>query len=167
MGFENQCRKQFEKMHKIHLYAAVFWVVLGVFVSLYSWWMGLGTINSPGPGLFPFILGIIFLILAAVVLTEVLVKTGTRETEKDKKPANLLKVIAAFVVLFMYAFLVEFLGYVMVAFLALAFLLKIAGYKNIIKILGYSALTVLISYLIFTYLGVILPPGVSGFFGFI
>jgi hypothetical protein len=59
-------------LKKYQTCAAVFWVVLGIFVSLYSYRLGLGSVSSPGPGFFPFCLGLIFFLLAVVILIKAL-----------------------------------------------------------------------------------------------
>ncbi|MEO0277981.1 MAG: hypothetical protein ABIM21_01670, partial [candidate division WOR-3 bacterium] len=40
----------------------LFW--LGIFVASYSYKIGLGKFSSPGPGLFPFLLGCILFVLS-------------------------------------------------------------------------------------------------------
>ena len=152
-------------MRTYHICAAGFWVALGVFVSIYSCRLGLGNVINPGPGLFPFCLGVILFIIATIVLTQFLIKNEAHETEGDKQPANPLKPIAALAVLFTSALLLEVLGYLMVIFAALAILFRIAGYKRIIQIVGYSFAIVVITYLLFTYLGVHFPPGILRFLG--
>ena len=152
-------------MRTYHICAAGFWVALGIFVSIYSYRLGLGNVVNPGPGLFPFCLGVILFVIATIVLTQFLITNGAPETERDKQPANPLKAIAALAVLFTSALLLEVLGYVLVTFAALAILFRIAGYKNIIQIVGYSVAIVGITYLLFTYLGVHFPPGILRFLG--
>jgi putative tricarboxylic transport membrane protein len=161
---KGESRKEVE-MKKYQLCAAVFWVALGLFVSFYSYRLGLGSITNPGPGLYPFCLGIVFLAIALIVLTQIVIKAGEHETEKEKQPANLSKVIAVLVVLFAYALLLEVLGYQLTTFAALAVLFRIGGLKKVIQILGYSAAIVIITYLLFTYLGVQFPPGVFRLLG--
>ena len=143
---------------------AGFWVALGLFVSIYSYRLGLGDVANPGPGLFPFCLGVILFIIAAIVFTQIIIKTTVRKTEKEK-PGNLPKVIGALAVLFTSALLVEVLGYLLITFAAMAVLFRIGGYHRIIQILGYSAVAVIITYLLFTYLGVHFPPGIVRFLG--
>jgi len=152
-------------MKKYQLCTAVFWVALGVFVSLYSYRLGIGEVSKPGAGLYPFCLGVISFIIASIVLIQILVKAESEEKKKDTNGANLPKVFAALGVLFGYALLLEIMGYLLVTFVALAVLFRIGGYNKITPILGYSAVTVIITYLLFTYLGVQFPPGVFRFLG--
>jgi putative tricarboxylic transport membrane protein len=150
---------------KYQFCTAVLWVVFGMFAALCSYRLGIGSISRPGPGLYPFCLGVIFFIIASIILTQILIKTEAHEIEKDKKPSNFLKVIAASAVLFAYALLLEVLGYLLITFVALAVLFRIGGYKKIFPILGYSAATVIITYLVFAYLGVRFPSGVLRLLG--
>jgi putative tricarboxylic transport membrane protein len=147
-------------MRRHQLWASVFWLALGVFVCFYSYWRGLGHIRNPGPGLFPFCLGLAFFIISGVILTQILIKGEASETEKEKEGGNFLNVIVALVVLFAYALFLEMLGYILITLAAMAVLFRIGGYKKIIPILGYSTAIAVFTYLFFTYLGVQLPSGV-------
>ena len=57
-------------MRKVHLYITLFWMALGIFVAAYSYWLGLGKLLDPGPGLFPFLLGLAVLLLGVYKLTK-------------------------------------------------------------------------------------------------
>jgi hypothetical protein len=85
------------------------------------------------------------------------------EKEKDEQPLSLKKVVIALIVLFAYAFFLEVLGYLLVTFVVLAVLFRVGGYNRVTPIVAYSLATVIISYLLFTYLGVQFPPGVFRF----
>jgi putative tricarboxylic transport membrane protein len=122
-------------MKKCQLCGAVFWVLLSVFVLLYAYRLGIGSFTNPGPGLFPFCLGLIMFIIAGILLTQILIKTGVHKTEKDEQPANFLKVIVVLAVLFAYAFLLENLGFLLTTFAVLAVLFRIGAYNNISTIL--------------------------------
>jgi len=152
---------------KYQIYAAVFWVVLGLFVSVYSYWLGLGKVRSPGPGLFPFCLGVLFLLLAVAILVKA-IHQPAREQEGPKDedtPVNLRKLGFVVTALFAYALFLEWWGYQLTTFLTLALLFWNAGYKRWIQVVGYSVAIVVITYFLFTYLGVRFPPGVFRLLG--
>ena len=154
-------------MKKYQIWTAVFWAALGVFVSLLSYRLGLGKVRSPGSGLFPFCLGLLFFLLAMMVLIQA-VRRPPKEQEgpkEERPPANLRKLGLVTAALFAYALLVEWLGYQITTFLTLALLFWSAGYRKWVQALGYSFVVVIITYFLFTYLGVRFPPGIFRLLG--
>jgi putative tricarboxylic transport membrane protein len=154
---------------KYPLYITLVWAGLGLFVSIYAYKMGLGKLSVPGAGFMPFWLGIIIACLAFYkLITEFLMHAdGKQAKEEDispgaEKSTGLLKLAFIAIVLFAYAFVLEPLGYIITTFLALILLLRFAGFTRWILIVVYSAIIVGVSYFMFHYLGVMLPPGVFG-----
>jgi hypothetical protein len=127
-------------MRKSSLCTTIFWVALGVFVSAYAYIkLGIGKFNAPGPGLMPFLLGVLFGLLALYKLVMTLLGHGESEEppkevdEADQSPTT---------------------------FLTMVFLFRSAGFKRWSIAAASSAGVVLITYFLFTYLGVRFPPGV-------
>ena len=149
-------------MERRDLYFTFFWILLGLFVSIYSYRLGIGRISSPGPGLFPFCLGVIFLLLSFIHLVgeffhrkkEVIMKPGEETSE------GVMKLILLVSSLFVYALILEGLGYLITTFVVLILLFKIAGNRSWIRVTIYSLTTLIITYLFFTYLGVRFPGGI-------
>ncbi len=52
-------------MKKYHIIVILFWMGLILFVTALSYKLGLGRFHSPGPGLLPFIVGILLLIISS------------------------------------------------------------------------------------------------------
>lgn len=153
-------------MKKYQTCAAAFWVVLGMFVSVYAYRLGLGSVSSPGPGFFPFCLGLIFFLLAVVVLIRALLEGEQYVTwTEGGSPVSVSNVGMAAAALFAYALLLEGLGFHVTTFLVLAGLFRLGGYKRWVQVLGYSAIVVAITYLLFTFLGVRFPPGIFRLLG--
>jgi putative tricarboxylic transport membrane protein len=154
---------------KYPLYITLVWAGLGFFVSIYAYKLGLGKVSVPGAGFFPFWLGIVIACLAFYkLITEFLIHAAEREAKKEgvssetEKPSGIVKLAFIAVVLFAYAFVLEPLGYIITTFLAMILLLRFAGFTRWILIVVYSVIIVGVSYLMFHYLGVMLPPGVFG-----
>ena len=70
------------------------------------------------------------------------------------------KVVLVVAALFAYAILIEPLGFLPTTFLTMTFLFRSAGFKRWSLAAAYSAGVVLITYFLFTYLGVRFPPGI-------
>jgi putative tricarboxylic transport membrane protein len=153
-------------MRKSGFYIAIFWVVLGIFVSVYAYTkLGIGKFNAPGPGLMPFLLGIVFSLLALYKLIAALL--GRRESEETKEEGEAdqhktvyKKLILVVVAMFAYALLLEPLGFLPTTFITMVLLFRSAGFKRWIIAVTYSGVVVLITYFLFTYLGVRFPPGI-------
>jgi putative tricarboxylic transport membrane protein len=155
------------EMKRNSLYTMIFWVALGVFVSVWSYVkLGIGKFNTPGSGLMPFLLGILFSLLALYKLIMALLKRGEseelpREEEEAEQSPKLYRKLALVVLgLFAYAILIEPLGFLPTTFLTMTLLFKSSGFKRWSLAATYSAGVVLITYFLFTYLGVRFPPGI-------
>ena len=156
-------------MKKHPLYLTLVWAGLGFFTSIYAYKLGLGKLSVPGAGFMPFWLGIIIACLAIYkLITEFLTRAdGKVAKEKSissraEKPTGIAKLAFIAVILFAYAFILEPLGYIITTFFAMILLLRFAGFTRWILIIVYSTIIVGVSYLMFHYLGVMLPPGVFG-----
>ncbi len=154
-------------MRKDGLYDTIFWVVLGAFVSVYAYVkLGIGKFSAPGSGLMPFILGVLFGLLALYKLVTRILRHGESEEkpkereETDQQGTIYKKVILVVVALFAYAILIEPLGFILTTFFTMTLLFRSAGFKRWSLAVAYSAGVVLITYFLFTYLGVRFPPGV-------
>ncbi len=152
-------------MKRFQICLTVVWIGLGLFVSAYSLRLGLGALVRPGPGLFPFCLGLIIALLALYkLLSKQLRKdrdeegTGGPEGSPQQAPVGRLAVLA--ITLFAYALLLETLGYIITTFLGLAVLLRTGGYEKWIPIVVYALIISAVTYFGFTYLGTMFPPGI-------
>lgn len=157
-------------MKKYPLYITLVWITLGIFVSIYSYKLGMGKLSEPGPGFIPFWLGIIVSGLALFKLVkESRVKADEGADSKTVKEAgrssSLGKLIFIAITLFVYALVLDWLGYIITTFLAMILLLRFSGYTQWVRILVYAIIIVGISYLMFLYLGVQFPAGVLSHFG--
>ena len=159
-------------MRKRDLIAVVFWVALGLFVSIWSYAkLGIGKFNAPGSGLFPFALGILFTVLALYrLLMRALPASGesaevSAQEESNEGGVRYKKLIFVMVAMFGYALLLEPLGFLITTFLAMTILFQSAGVSRWSRAALYAVIVVLITYFLFTYLGVRFPPGVLTILG--
>ncbi|HEX2964637.1 MAG TPA: tripartite tricarboxylate transporter TctB family protein [Syntrophorhabdaceae bacterium] len=159
-------------MKKYPLYITFVWIVMGIFVSAYSYRIGLGNLSGPGPGFMPFWLGIIFVGLGVYKLTAQLrIRRESKSVITEKKVkagySAIGKITLVVVILFIYALLLEHLGYILVTFITMALLLRFAGYTRWIPVIVYALLIAGSSYFIFHYLGVLFPVGIFNNFGLV
>jgi putative tricarboxylic transport membrane protein len=90
-----------------------FWFLFSLFVSYESYRLGLGTVNQPGPGFLFFWTGIVIAMLAIAVVIKSFGKQ-TLDEVKDQAfgKKNATKVILVLVSLFVYALVMEWLGFI-------------------------------------------------------
>jgi putative tricarboxylic transport membrane protein len=144
---------------KYDLTIRFFWLALGLFVVIYSYTLGLGKLIDPGPGLLPFLLGMIFLILSSVRFIMVV---RLRETEKigEKRKLEYWRIILIVFALLIWAFVLESLGFLIATFILMTLLYRAAGFNKWYAAIFWGLITVLVTYFVFTYLGVRFPPGI-------
>ncbi|MBN2059205.1 MAG: tripartite tricarboxylate transporter TctB family protein [Deltaproteobacteria bacterium] len=152
-------------MKKPDLYTAIFWIVLGMFLSVYAYTkLGIGKLHEPGPGLMPFILGLLFSLLALFAMAGILrgkeQQNISKKEESNQEGAIYKRVILVVVAMFVYALLLEPLGFILTTLLTMTLLFRSAGFGRWIVAATYSGVVVLVTYFLFTFLGVRFPPGV-------
>ena len=154
-------------MKRTHLLPLVFWIGLSVFVLIHSFSLGLKGITGPGPGLMPFLVGLILLLVSLYLLVVSFLKRRDGSGEKEKKEGEgnvkfgrLGLVVASLVA---YAVFVEKLGYLITTTLLLMSLFKGMGSKKWTSVVMVSVLTSLITYFAFAYLRLRLPMGILRF----
>lgn len=147
-------------MRKYDLTIRFIWIFLGLFVVTYSYTLGLGKLIEPGPGLLPFLLGLIFLILSSSRLIAVLRSREVKENLEDKMKIEYWRIILVVVALLIWAFILESLGFLIATFILMTLLYRAAGFTKWYTAIFWGLITVLVTYFVFTYLGVRFPPGV-------
>lgn len=153
-------------MRKRDIVVVVFWVVLGLFVTIWSYTkLGVGTFNAPGSGLMPFLLGILFTVLALYRLLRRALPASeetdvSSQDETGGQGVDYKKLIFVMVAMFAYALLLEPLGFILTTFLTMVVLFRSSGFNRLSIAALYAAIVVLITYFLFTYLGVRFPPGI-------
>jgi putative tricarboxylic transport membrane protein len=150
---------------KYDLTIRFFWLALGLFVVTYSYTLGLGKLIDPGPGLLPFLLGLIFLILSSVRLVTVIrMREGDERGEGEKK-IEYWRIVLVVVALLIWAFVLEDLGFLIATFILMTLLYRAAGFSKWYTSLFWGLITVFVTYFVFSYLGVRFPPGILRTFG--
>ena len=154
-------------MNRLDQIGSLVWLFVGMLIILGSLTsLKIGTANDPGPGLFPFLAGILVTVFA---LTIFLRATFQRRSEKKNVHnlwANLhwKKVMYTIVVLFVYALLLESVGFLLMSLLLFIFLFRKIEPQKWKLVIGLSVLASVGAYLIFDrILQVQLPRGLFGF----
>ena len=163
-----------------------FWIVCGLAICIASYRLSLGSLNDPGPGMFPFIAGSVLCVLsmvewwnttrayqrAAHSLAQIVDggADGARAVSAEAvKPlfANRLgafKAAAIIVALLIYALAMEHLGFILSTTLFIAFLLWLVERQRWYVIVFGAVLSSMATYLVFkVWLETALPIGLLGF----
>lgn len=135
-------------------------LAIGIAIAVVSWGYGFGTLQQPGPGLYPFFVGAA-VALFAVCLLVTQSRSGAAGASPDKPAAKTLALMTLTFGLWIVA--MPLLGYVLVTLLAAYAFCKIMRLEGWRKPLAVSAGTALFIYVLFDYwLYIDLPRGLLG-----
>jgi putative tricarboxylic transport membrane protein len=143
-------------------------ILFGALFCRSSLHIGIGSIGAPGPGLIPFGTGALLILFSMGTIVEMLV---TKHAEvgssaplfSGRRWEVILAVLAS---LFVYALVLNFLGFLLATFLVLALLFKIPEEQSWKGAVGIAALTTACTYTLFAYaLKCSLPSGIFEFLG--
>ena len=117
-----------------------------------------GSIAKPGPGFFPVVLAGAFS-LVCVALLVMAWRARDQQAAPGARP-GWSKIVATMAALFVYAFLLERVGFVAATFALLLFFFKALERQRWVPALAGSLVTALVTYLVFkVWLNVQLPAG--------
>ncbi len=138
--------------------------LVGFGFSIFSFNLGLGSVHAPGPGFVPFLAGGLLIVLSIATMME------TRPETKVKNWSGLFGgdrwriVVGILGTLFLYALVMDFLGFNLSTFLLLIFLFRLGEGQRWTVALGVAFITMVLTYLLFDYfLQVSFPRGFLGF----
>jgi len=122
----------------------------------------MGTLDNPGPGFLPFLLGIAIVSMSIVLLIRVWKKTKTQdESTSWPERGGLIKVSLIFIVIVLFTALLETTGYILNVFVLFLILLRPVGKQKWLWTLSISIGATLASYLLFDrWLMLPLPRGI-------
>ena len=150
-------------MKKYDFITSIIWMGLGIAVVIGSCRLKLGSLENPGAGLMPFILGISLFLSSSPILIRSIMSKNKELHKSIWSGIEFRKLILVPVSLIGYAIILEKVGFGVAAFLLLFVLFKIIGSRRWLFALIMSALVVLLSYLLFVaLLKVEMPSGIWG-----
>ncbi len=142
-----------------------FWFFFGILVSVESARLGLGTLHRPGPGFLFFYAGIFVSIMALIILARAFSARAAKAVqEKIFGATNIRKALYVLCAVFLYALLMEQLGFILVTLMLFLFILGVIEKKRWYVAILTSVAVTSAAYLIFeTALQSQLPKGMFGF----
>ncbi len=142
--------------------------MIGVYVGIKAYLLGLGNLRHPGAGFIFFLAALLLVILSVIDLAGILISMSKKDQHREEQPlwAGLQwgKVLLVVGILSAYIYSFNFLGFFLSTFLLMVLLFKgVELTKWWIAIMN-SLITILISYGIFkVWLKVPFPIGILGF----
>ena len=147
---------------------SVFWIVLGLTISIWSATFPLGGLQDPGPALLPLACGLILILLGVILL----VQKKTKKSDSSVKPSGPLlprgaagrRVAFTLGGMLLSAILLMPLGFALTVFLLILFLMRTIQPQRWKVTILYAFLSAAGSFVVFkVLLKSQLPSGVLGF----
>ncbi len=133
--------------------AGVIPLIIGVFVICYSYLLSLGSLTQPGPGLWPFVVGVVILLSSIALLV---VERDGEDYERFTSRTRLVGL--GLISLGLFVLLIEWTGFTISSLLLLAFWLRFLGKESWRSTIGISVLSTAGFHLLFIeLLGVPFP----------
>lgn len=139
------------------LVSGIFWLIIGLLLSIWSISYEIGTFKEPGSGFFPLGAGLLLILFSIILLVQLLVQ-GKKSSSISPKglPLSLRsgwgKAAYTVFILLLSTFLFERIGYLVTIFLLVFFSIRVTGSRTWGKTLLLALLSTLGVYLIFVLL---------------
>jgi hypothetical protein len=134
--------------------------LLGLGIVFVATRYGFGSPGEPGPGFFPFFIGLLIIIFGVILLS---ISRGTKATELFPSIEGLKRFWAMAVAFVVWLLLLHYLGYILITFLITLAMAKIMGLEGWLKPVLLSLGTTVFIYLLFdVWFYTDLPRGILG-----
>ncbi len=144
--------------------AAIFFLIMGAFFSLYARTVEIGAWNEPGPGFLPFWAGITIGIMSLALLFQSLGKKGPIRPSFFPKSDSWIRVSITFAALIVFNLIFDYLGFALTTFLFVGFLVKVIFPQSWTRTLIVALSAAIVARLLFiNFLETQLPKGILGF----
>ena len=150
-------------MRQREITSSLFWMGVGLILTIWSLTYPLGSLAQPGSGFLPLGLGILLLIFSAVLLMRALRQTAPTEEKVRMLPARWVNLALTVIVLVVAVFLFEKVGYLLIFFAIALVLPLLAGQITFRRSLIFAVLSAVGVYVIFVWL--LKQPLPTGFLG--
>jgi putative tricarboxylic transport membrane protein len=145
--------------------SSLVWLALAILIGAETLRkLSFGSFRDPGPGFVPIISGIILGILSLIHYIQSFLDKGKRKQVSGNLPERWKALLIVYTSLISYVFLLEPLGFLVATFFLLFILFRIAESRPWTVLIGASALTSMVTFLIFdVFLKCQLPKGILSF----
>jgi hypothetical protein len=155
-------------MKKNDIFMAMFWILLGLTISIWSATFPFGRLAHPGPAYFPVGLGLVIIVFGMIVFFQAWKARKEREGKPSAPPSSnraaTTRVFFCLAGMTLSAVLFETLGFILTMFFMILFMMRTIAPQKWKTALFYSVVSALGSLFVFRVLLKTQLP--SGFFGF-
>ena len=150
-------------MHRADRFIGILFLIFGGYLVFRSrefpYWQDFG----PGPGYFPFWLGMIMVALSAYLLVRVFFFSQEKEEKDIGLQRGILYPLTVLLIMFVCFFLMQYLGFVVPVLLFILILMEFLEKGKRKLHVGITILTGFILYFVFAYwMGIPFPTGILG-----
>jgi putative tricarboxylic transport membrane protein len=150
-------------MKKNDCITSVIWFCAGLFITVYAPRFKLGTASEPGSGLMPFVSGIVICVSSTITFLISIANTSG-SIKKVWENIHIRKLLFIFIVLLLYAFMMEKIGFILCTFAMVLLLVRFVDPQSWLKSLITAGVSSTAAYILFeTWLQAQLPKGIFGF----
>ncbi len=155
-------------MKKYDFISSLAWMTVAALFCGASINLDMGDLHDPGPGFFPFLMSSFIFLFSLLVFIFSLKKGKESDFASPRRywadRDGLKRILLTVISLFMYVFLLDYLGFVLCTFLLIFFLLRFVEPQRWATVFCGAGLTAALSYTIFElWLKVQMPVGPLGF----
>ncbi len=144
------------KRNKQRLVVHGFWIALSIVICWSADQLGRGSLQEPGPGFMPAIMGVLMFLLTIASIFE---KTPPAAERPPLSRETLIKLGLTVGSLWLYAFLLPVIGFIPDTLILMMFLFSVIQKVRWPTALLASAISVAVCYLLFSSLGAEFPRG--------
>lgn len=150
-------------MRRYDLISGAVLFLFGLVILFYAPQFDLGSFSEPGPGFMSFFAGLIICIFSSITFF-VALRNKSSKVEKIWVEVKFQKLIFTMLILLIYTFVFEKLGFMICTFFLILTMVRFVGYQTWFKSILTAIASTILSYLLFqTWLQTQLPRGIFGF----
>lgn len=151
-------------MKRNDLSGGLFFLGVGILFAVYSQSVDIGTMEEPGPGFLPLWAGILLTIMSSILIGKALFQKHEAGDPFFPESDSWKRVIMVVVSLLVYNLLLQPLGFILITFLFVAFLVKCIFPQTWLRTVVTATLSTAGAQIIFvTLLEITFPKGFLGF----
>ena len=151
-------------MRWVKLYCSLFWILFSIVTCLEASRLNMGGFHEPGPGFFPFSIGIVIAILALIALFQSIREKKEGAAPQSRESFRWWNIVVIIGALMAYTLSLEKIGFLINTFLFMVLLLKVVEPQTWKRALLGGLITAIACDLAFNaILGAQIPSGMLGF----
>ena len=151
-------------MKRTRLYCNIFWLLFSLSLCIESYRLNIGEIRNPGPGFFPFCVGLVMAGLSLIAIIQSAGKYEREEKSEHQEPFRWWNIAIILAAILAYALVLETVGFLICTFLFVSLLLKVVEPQSWkATILGGLIMAVSADILFNLILQSQIPSGIFGF----